>query len=413
VTCVDPTCATTGAAYRSAAVSTNRLLTPQFLLLATAASLYNGGFGALNALLPRYVVDVLGGNEALAGTVMGSMAITALVTRPWVGRIADRRGARRVIVGGATTAAVGVSLMLLGDALALTVVARLIMGAGNAGVFTGCTLLAMMLAPEQRRAEAAAYVLVAIHLGFGLGPLAGEWLRDATSYHTTWLIVVLAMTAAAATGSFLPHLPGDPNRVPAPLVNRAAITPGLVTLFGVFAFNGLLTFAPLYVREIGLDDAALVFTTASMTIILMRVLFGRVPDRIGPIRAGASSLVVSAFGACVVAFWAAPAGLYIGAALTAVGLSMQSPSFMAITVSRVDERDRGSAMATYTGFFDVANAFVGPSVGLLVAGFGYQAAFLFTGGLALVALAILLRVVAPQERRARIGPAAATIGPIR
>ena len=34
-------------------------------------------------------------------------------------------------------------------------------------------------------------------------------------------------------------------------------------------------------------------------------------------------------------------------------------------------------------------------------------AFLFTGGLAVVALAILLGVVAPQERNARIGPAAA------
>ena len=55
-------------------------------------------------------------------------------------------------------------------------------------------------------------------------------------------------------------------------------------------------------------------------------------------------------------------------------------------------------MATYTGFFDVANALVGPTVGIIVSGVGYQTAFLFTGAMSLVALAILLLNVGPQER---------------
>jgi MFS family permease len=379
-------------------VSSPRLLTLEFGIVAASAALYNGGFGALNVLLPPYVVDVLGGTETTAGIVMGAMAATALVGRPWVGRIADRHGARRIIVLGALTGALGITLLLLGDDLALTLAARLVMGLGNAGVFTGSTLLAMTLAPSTRRAEAAAYILVSVHLGVGLGPIAGEAIRNSMSYDAAWILVIAMMLAAAGCATALSYRPGHPDAVPAPLVNRAAVGPGIVSLLGVFTFNGLLTFTPLYAREIGLDDAALVFTTASMTIVVMRLAFGTVPDRIGPVRAATFALVVTAMGAGVVAFWNEPIGLYVGAALTAVGLSLQSPSFMSIAVGRVPDSQRGSAMATYTGFFDVANALVGPTVGIIVSVADYRTAFAFTGALSLVALLLLLTNVAPRER---------------
>ncbi|MEL6891619.1 MAG: MFS transporter [Actinomycetota bacterium] len=380
-----------------------RLFTVQFVILGVSTALYNGAFGALNALLPRYVVDVLGGGESTAGFVMGTMAITALLARPWLGRVADRSGARRIIIVGAAVAATGIPLLTLGDSIALTVAARLVMGIGNAGVFTGSTLLALTLAPEARRAEAAAYILVTVHVGIGLGPIAGERLRDAMSYDASWWLVTAMMAGAALAACFLVDRPGDadPDAPPAPLVSRSALLPGAVSLFGVFAFNGLLTFVPLYSREIGLDDAAFVFTVASGTIIVMRLAFGRVPDRIGPVRAASGALVITAIAAAVVALWAEPVGLYVGASLLAVGLSLQSPSFMSITVARAPERERGSAMATFTGFFDIANAIVGPSIGLIVAGVGYQTAFLFSGSMAVVAL-VLLRVFLSDHPGGRI-----------
>ncbi len=381
-----------------------RLFTAQFVILGISTALYNGAFGALNALLPRYVVDVLGGTESTAGFVMGTMAITALLARPWLGRMADRSGARRIIIIGALVGSLGIPLLVVGDTIAGAVGARLIMGIGNAGVFTGSTLLALTLAPASRRAEAAAYILVSVHLGIGLGPIAGEQLRDALSYDAAWWLVTAMMAGSALVACLLvnrtPNV--DPNEPPPPLVSRAAILPGVVSLFGVFAFNGLLTFAPLYAREIGLDDAAFVFTVASGTIIVMRVVFGKLPDRIGPVRAASGALVITVAAAIIVAFWDEPVGLLVGASVMAIGLSMQSPSLMSITVARVPERERGSAMATFTGFFDVANAVIGPSIGLIVAGVGYQPAFLFSGAMAAVAL-VILRVFLSDHPGGSIG----------
>ena len=167
----------------------------------------------------------------------------------------------------------------------------------------------------------------------------------------------------------------------------------------MFAFSGFLTFLPLYGREVGLEEVGLVFTVASLTIVVMRVLFGRVPDLVGPIRAANAALIVTVVATVVVAMWDQPAGLYVGAALLAIGLSLQSPSFMALAIDGVDERERGSAMATYTGFFDLAGALVGPTIGLMVSGVSYQAAFLVTGVMSLAAIAVLQLMVAPRHRR--------------
>jgi hypothetical protein len=53
-------------------------------------------------------------------------------------------------------------------------------------------------------------------------------------------------------------------------------------------------------------------------------------------------------------------------------------------------------MATYTSFFDLANALNGPMIGAIVALSGYRAAFLAAGTTALIALAVLQIVIAPR-----------------
>jgi MFS family permease len=366
-----------------------------------ASGLFFLGAGALNALLPRYVVDTLDGTELTAGIVMGAMAISALVARPWLGRLADGRGARRVIVLGGAFGTLSLLLLALLPTLWGAVLSRLVFGIGAAAVVTASTLLSLEIAPEARRSEAASYVLIAFHVGMGLGPVGGEALLGVLSYAEVWLVLAAATGLGGAVARGLRHRPREPVTEPAPLIHPNAIGPGLVTLFGIFAFNGFMMFLPLYSREVGLEEVGPVFLVASITIVVARLVLGRLPDTIGPIRAGSGALAVSVLATGVVAGWAAPAGLFVGAMLLAAGLSLQSPSFMAVAVDGVPPRERGAAMATYTGFFDVANALIGPVFGLIVSGLGYRAAFLTAGALSVLALAILRGMVAPRYRAGR------------
>ena len=374
------------------------LMTREFATLMVTASIYFLATGAVNALLPKFVVDELSGTEATAGFVMGSAAFSALATRIWFGRTADRHGARRILVIGAVLGAVAFAMLAASGSVTSTTAARLVLGASGAAVVTGSTMLGLQLAPVTRRSQAAALVLVSFHAGMGLGPTIAEWLLGATSYAWVWLSAAAISLASGCVAMLLSFRPGEPAAEPSPMIHRGVLWAGLVTLFGVFAFNGYLTFLPLYAREVGLEDAGIAFLVSSAVMVLIRTTMGRVPDVIGPIVAGTGALALTVFAMVVISFWSTPLGVVVGAGLVAAGLSLQSPSFIAIAVDRVPDRERGSAMATFTAFYDIAGAIVGPLLGLIVANAGYRPAFLTTAALAAVGLLILQLVVAPRWR---------------
>lgn len=371
-------------------------MTREFFTLMVMAGVFFLATGALNALLPKFVVDEIGGTEATAGFVMGSAAFSALATRIWFGRTADRNGARRILVIGAVLGAISFVMLAFADSVPSAVAARLVLGASGAAVVTGSTMLGIQLAPESRRSQAAAYVLISFHAGMGIGPLVAERLLRAYSYETVWLVSAAFCLASGVIAMGLAFRPGDEAREPSPLIHRKALLPGLVTFLGVFTFNGFMTFVSLYGREVGMEDASVAFLVVSATMVLVRGIFGGLPDIIGPIRAGSGALVMTVIAAVVIAMWATPTGVLVGSALVSLGLSLQSPAFIKLAVDDVEPEERGSAMATFTAFYDVAGAIIGPTLGLIVTASGYRAAFLFTGGVCALGLVVLHLVVAPR-----------------
>jgi MFS family permease len=90
----------------------------------------------------------LGGGEAEIGVVIGSLSISAILIRPWLGRMMDEKGRRPVIFFGAI-------LNLLATAAYLTVesigpwiyVIRIIHGFGEAALFSVMFTVAADLVP--------------------------------------------------------------------------------------------------------------------------------------------------------------------------------------------------------------------------------------------------------------------------
>lgn len=381
---------------QTAATAPGRLFTREFLtLLATGTSLMLGS-GAILAILPVFVVDELGGTELTAGIVMGSAAVPALLSRAWLGRMSDRRGARRLVALGGAGTALGMLMLIALPSVAGAMLARLVMGAGGAAFFIGSTVRAMEIAPEERRSQAAAFNLVAVHIGMGIGPMGGEWILGRSDYGAVWWTIVVLSFVSAGLSWGLSHRPGDPSAEPSPLIHRASILPGIVTLCGIFGFNGFIVFAALYSDSIGMASVGPVFLVSSGTLIVTRTLFGRVPDIVGPVRVASWALALTVAATVLLALWASPLGFFVGAGLVALGLSLQSPSLMVVAVDGVSDRERGSAMATYTAFFDLANALIGPVMGLLITWSGYRLGFLVAAGVAAFALVLTRMVLAPR-----------------
>lgn len=386
-----------------------RLLTREFMVLGCATMLFFAGMGASNPLLPKFVVDELGGSEAIAGVVTGSFAASSLITRSWFGRLGDRRGARLLVLIGCALGALGMAGLVLTGSVATAIASRLVTGAAQAAVMTGATVLAIDLAPESRRGEAASYILVSFHLGLGLGPVVGEAVLSASSYDVVWAGLALMSLAGAGVAALLPWRPGHPDAEPSPWIHPSGVSPGLVAAFGIVGFVSFSTFVPLYAREIGLDQVGAVFMVASISIALARIFLGRLPDALGPIRSGTLALGLTVVGAVVVATWSTVTGVFVAAAILAGGMALQTPSLIPVAVHGVGSHERSSAMATFTMFMDLSVALTGPVIGLVVSGAGYRSAFLTSGAVAGCGLIVLYGNLAPRWRAATAAPVATAV----
>src|SRR5262249_61696907 len=80
--------------------------------------------GATLAVLPHYVKDTLNGSDLEVGIVSGAFALTGIVCRPIAGNLADTRGRKPTVIGGAPLAPVAGGGSFLPARVPRVVVAR-------------------------------------------------------------------------------------------------------------------------------------------------------------------------------------------------------------------------------------------------------------------------------------------------
>lgn len=371
----------------------DRILSPTFVLMGATASLYWLAVMTTIPVLPRFIRDELGGGDFMVGAIIGSIAIGAIVSRPRLGRFGDRHGRRYLLIGGGV---IGCSVMLghlVVTAEAHLFALRILLGVGQASFMVGVTTMAVDLAPEARRGEAMAYMLVAMHLGIGSGPLLGEWLFHTWGFDVVWVVSAAAFASCVVLGLLLPVMASSESAASDGawrFLHPAGLRPGVVLGVGTLGFIGYNAFVPLFGDEIGVSNVAPLFLISSATIIAIRVFGAQLPDRLGPVKGGSIALVLMATGLLVIGLSQAVAGLYAGTFVMALGSALLFPSLVGAAVAGVPFNERASAMATFTLFIDMSSAFGVVIFGAIAAGSSYSTAFV-AGGLSTATAAVILR----------------------
>lgn len=382
-----------------------RIFTKPFLILAASGLLFYLSMAATQPVLPRYVEDELGGSDITVGLVIGSMAISAICVRPFLGWIGDAKGRRRLIGLGAMSSFTGLLVHLVAVNVPILIIGRLLVGAGNAAFLVGLTTMALDLVVPSRRGQAASYVLLAVHLGMGTGPFIGETALDVRGYRAVW---TAALIGTALSLAVITRLPGHPtpastaaaSRASFQLMHPAAIGPGLVMasgLLGGIAFN---TFLPLYGKDLGLRGVAPVLLVGSGTMVVIRAIGGTLPDRLGFVKGGTAAVGLMGAGLLVAASWGAVPGLYLGAVVMFSGSALLYPTLAAAADVGVPDAERSAVVASFTMFIDLSAALGGPLFGLIAAGTSYRGAFVVASAMAACGVLLLhLRLAAPYRSR--------------
>lgn len=354
-----------------------RLFTARFVVLGIADLGYFTAFGVAIFALPLYVTGPVGGDDAVAGLAFGVFALSALVLRPIVGRLTDLHGRRPFLVGGALIAAVSLGSLALTEDIVVIVALRLLAGVAEAAFFVAGFAALVDIAPPTRLGEALSYNSLGLYLGIALGPPLGEALVRGLGFGLAWasaaglsLLTAGLCLVVGETGA------GPPPRGEArPLIHRPALPILLGFLASLLAMGGFLAFAALQGVRVGLANASLALLVYGGVVVVCRVAFARVPDRLPSLILGSMALGTIAAGLVLAAAWPSPAGLILGAAVAAVGVAFSTPAFFSAIFATAEPSQRGAASGTASAAIDIGLGLGPIMLGVVAEGFGIPWAF--------------------------------------
>lgn len=376
-----------------------RLITPAFVLAALSNLLCGLSFNLYLHL--SGFLKLLGGSEVQIGILFGVTAATAIAVRPVIGRLMDGGGIRIVILVGGALNALVCGLYLTVEATGPWLFAvRILHGVGEAGLFAGLFVYGAAIIPPSRRIEGIALFGVSAMLPVGLSGLLGDLLLAHSGYP-----LLFAASLGFAMLSFALALPlREPAREPGPPprgIMAALSQPDLVPLWvagSLFAtaLSAPFTFLKTFVIERGVGSVGLFFAVYSAAAIVLRVGFGRLPDRVGPRRALFAALGSMVAGNSVLALAGSAPAVAVAGVLCGMGHGFAYPILVAMVATRARPSERGAAISLSTALFDAGILAGGPLLGAVIDLAGYTAMFFTAGGLAVAAAGVL----AGWDRRA-------------
>lgn len=367
--------------------------------------------GAVLPVLPRYVKGPVGGGDIAVGVVVGAFALSAVVGRPIAGRLADVHGRKPVVLAGLLLMATSSALLLVPGGVPWLVFARLVVGVGDGWLFTAAVTWVIDLAPEDRRGQTIGLFGIAVWGGLSIGTVIGQGVFNATgSYDAVWLVAAALPLAGAALALRLrdPHVPAPAATRPRFRLPGPAIAPGLALALANIGFGTMAGFVVLLLDDRGIAHSSTAFTVFAAAVVLTRLFAGRVPDRFGAAPTAACAFAAEALGLAVLAVAESYAIALAGALVMGCGFSLLFPALALAVVSKVDDRERGTALGAFTAFFDLGVGLGGPLAGAVAAASGYPQAF--WAGAACAAVGGIIAALSARGASTRPGPPAATPG---
>jgi FSR family fosmidomycin resistance protein-like MFS transporter len=216
------------------------------LAVALAVAVLHGLNDAYTAFLPPLLPRIMGELElsiTLAAGLMTSLALGASLAQPLMGRLADRRGRRALVVLGPMTTGVLLSLMGLAPGFWTLAALLAIGGLGSAAFHPPGASLAARVGEGGRSGMRHALFSFGGATGYALGPLAAVWLVSRVGLDGMWIAMIPVLVLGAALWFVLP--PGASDRIldPPPTAREMAhlLRGPLGLVFGISAATAFLS----------------------------------------------------------------------------------------------------------------------------------------------------------------------------
>ncbi|MFV3383054.1 MULTISPECIES: MFS transporter [Pseudomonas] len=355
----------------------------------------------IHALLPLYMVSVLGTSVVAVGFIEGVAEATASITKVFSGALSDWLGKRKLLtVLGYGLAALTKPVFPLASGLEWLTAARFVdrIGKGIRGAPRDA-LIADVTPPELRGAAFGLRQTLDT-VGAFLGPLLAIVLMWLTASHfqtVFWVAVIPAFLAVFVLIVFVrePEAPGRGRaaRSPLAIAELARLGPAYWRLISLVMVFTLARFSEAFLL-LRAQDMGLAPLWAPAVLVLMALAYslsaypaGALSDRVGRrgvLMMGLGLLIAADLALALLPGWA---GLAVGVLVWGLHLGFTQGIFSALIADSAPANLRGTAFGLFNLLSGVALLIASVMAGLLWDGAGYQATFLVGAAFASATLA--------------------------
>ena len=166
-----------------AAWSWSSLVEWKVLALSMTMFLYSFGYGGITSFVAMYS-EASGVHPASLYFTVFSIAL--LVTRPYVARLGDRIGHKKVVVPCLAFVVVGFALLAVGGSRAMFIVSALVFGTGFGSAYPLFLGHVMRHVAPERRGAAFGSIIAAFDTGIGTGSMTIGWIVQHYGYRAAY-----------------------------------------------------------------------------------------------------------------------------------------------------------------------------------------------------------------------------------
>ncbi len=331
--------------------------------------------------LPFFLTS-LGGAD-YKGLIISLFTLTAMISRPFSGKLADRIGRKPVIMAGSLVCFFcSMAYPFLSTVFGFLLL-RLVHGFSTGFTPTGQAAYLSDIIPADRRGEAMGFLGTASTLGMAGGPALGGWLSttftiDAMSFCSS-AFAILSSTIVLTIKETVVDKHAVSWRLLAvrkeDLFEPRVLTPCLVMVMTAYAYGNLYTIVPDFGAFLGIKNKGLLFTYFTVASLLVRLIGGKASDIFGRV----TVLRVSSFMMMAGMLWIGLADtklmLIIGAFIYGLAQGATSPTLLAWATDLSDPEHKGRGVASLYIFMEF-----GIGMGALTSGwlYGNDASHFFT-----------------------------------
>jgi len=354
-----------------------KILTRDFVLAFFAQFALTSVFHILLPTLPIYL-SKLGSEEIEIGVLIGSLSISSLVLRPFVGTALLRIHEKYFMIIGALIFAFTSVAYIFAPPFWPFLIVRALQGIGFAFFTTASFTLIANISSGAHLAQSISYFILSFNISGTLAPPLGMFLINNFSFTFLFLVCV----GLSLCTLFITYKIGRRQAVPLQqssiegsfFLSRKAVQPSIVGFSSFFIWTALSTFFPLYAVSQGVTNPGLFFSAVSIMLILSRVFGGKIFDFYSRERIIMLCIIPYVIAMVILAFSKTLPMFILVAVIYGIGPAFLIPALMAYALDRGGSS--GPVMGTFQAITDLGST-LGPVImGIVIRSTGYPIMFL-------------------------------------